>query len=57
MICSFECTFCDACGEKLQGKCPNCGGALFARPTRSAVLLVKYPASTKRHLRAEPCFS
>ena len=57
MICSFECTFCDGCGEKLSGKCPNCGGALFARPTRSAVLLVKYPASTKRHLRTEPCFS
>jgi hypothetical protein len=56
MICSFECTFCAACGETLEGKCPNCGGALFARPTRSAALLAKYPASTKRHLRAETCF-
>ena len=55
-ICSFECTFCVACAEgPLGGKCPNCGGALFARPTRGADLLVKYPASTKRHLRAEPC--
>lgn len=57
MICSFECTFCTSCGEKLQGKCPNCGGALMARPPRSAVLLAKYPASTKRVRRAEPCFS
>jgi hypothetical protein len=57
MICSFECSYCAPCGEKLAGKCPNCGGALFARPTRSTVLLVKYPASAKRVLRAEPCFS
>lgn len=55
MICSFECTFCTSCAQTLAGKCPNCGGALFARPTRGADLLVKYPASTKRHLRAEPC--
>ncbi|MBL8557679.1 MAG: DUF1272 domain-containing protein [Hyphomonadaceae bacterium] len=56
MICSFECTFCAGCGEKLAGTCPNCGGALMARPSRSAVLLAKYPASTRRVLRAEPCF-
>jgi len=23
-ICSFECTFCDACTDKLDEKCPNC---------------------------------
>ena len=57
MICSFECTFCESCGDRLAGKCPNCAGALTARPSRSAVLLVKYPASTKRVRRAEPCFS
>ena len=56
MICSFECTFCAPCGGQLQGKCPNCGGALAPRPSRSAVLLVKYPASGKRVRRAEPCF-
>jgi uncharacterized protein len=26
-ICSFECTFCATCAEKvLDGICPNCGG-------------------------------
>jgi PhnB protein len=36
MICSFECTFCKTCGEGvLQGQCPNCGGALVARPPRA----------------------
>jgi uncharacterized protein len=56
LICSFECTFCAACGEKLAGKCPNCGGALVVRPARPAAALGKYPASTKRVLRASPCF-
>ena len=55
MICSFECTFCATCGETLKGKCPNCGGALIARPTRAAALLAKYPASVTRKLRATPC--
>ncbi len=49
LICSFECTFCDSCnGDKLHGVCPNCGGVLTTRPTRSAELLTKYPASTER---------
>ncbi|MEO9601049.1 DUF1272 domain-containing protein [Parasphingorhabdus sp.] len=49
LICSFECTFCDNCNaEKYQNICPNCGGALIARPTRSAAFLAKYPASTER---------
>jgi hypothetical protein len=56
LICSFECTFCAACGEKLSGKCPNCGGALVARPARPPAALTKYPASAKRVLRATPCF-
>lgn len=54
MICSFECTFCAACAEGL-GVCPNCGGALFARPTRAAHLLEKFPASSRRTVRATPC--
>jgi hypothetical protein len=33
-ICSFECTFCPACTESMQGKCPNCGGELLRRPRR-----------------------
>ena len=34
-ICSFECTFCTACADEMQGVCPNCGGELVARPRRS----------------------
>ena len=54
LICSFECTFCESCNEaSLHGICPNCGGALVPRPTRSAELLLKYPASTER--KYKPC--
>ena len=35
-ICSFECTFCRTCADAMQGRCPNCGGALCARPPRVA---------------------
>ena len=31
-ICSFECTFCESCAtNKLQDRCPNCGGDGKAR--------------------------
>ncbi|MEU4066877.1 DUF1272 domain-containing protein [Streptomyces wedmorensis] len=33
-ICSYECTFCVPCAERMNGTCPNCGGELVARPTR-----------------------
>jgi hypothetical protein len=33
-ICSFECTFCTACAEEMDHRCPNCGGELVARPRR-----------------------
>lgn len=37
-ICSFECTFCEACvNSDLNFVCPNCGGVLEKRPTRAAV--------------------
>jgi len=36
VICSFECTFCVSCGEKLAHACPNCGGELVPRPRRVA---------------------
>ena len=56
MICTFECTFCASCADKvLGGICPNCGGNLVARPIRPAPKLAKYPASTKRVLKAEGC--
>jgi len=49
LICSFECTFCGTCArEKLAGTCPNCGGGLTCRPSRTPCLLEKYPASTQR---------
>ena len=53
-ICSFECTFCAACVEKILGNvCPNCGGGFVPRPVRSSKnwkadnFLGVYPASTK----------
>ncbi len=36
VICSFECTFCADCGEKMAHVCPNCGGELVPRPKRAA---------------------
>jgi hypothetical protein len=57
MICSFECTFCSACVERLANVCPNCGGGFTPRPVRPARnwrggnFLSAYPASTVgRHL-------
>jgi len=56
MICTFECTFCRDCAEGvLDGHCPNCGGGFSPRPIRPAAMLQKYPASTKRVLKAEGC--
>ncbi|TIM71228.1 MAG: DUF1272 domain-containing protein [Mesorhizobium sp.] len=53
LICTFECTFCADCAANvLGGVCPNCGGDFAARP---AAMLDKYPASTKRVLKAEGC--
>jgi uncharacterized protein len=34
-ICSYECTFCEACADTLDGVCPNCSGELVARPRRA----------------------
>ncbi len=52
-ICSFECTFCATCAEGiLNGKCPNCGGELLARPRRPADELAAHPPSTRRIYRS-----
>lgn len=55
-ICSFECTFCADCAERLLGNaCPNCGGGFAPRPIRPAQnwsgnnCLKAYPATTRRH--------
>lgn len=55
-ICTFECTFCADCAERvLHGRCPNCGGDLVQRPRRPADKLEKYPASTRRVSKPEGC--
>jgi hypothetical protein len=36
VICSYECTFCAACGARMSHLCPNCGGELVPRPRRAA---------------------
>ena len=55
-ICTFECTFCATCADRIfRSGCPNCGGNLVARPVRPAAMLAKYPASTERFLREAPC--
>ena len=36
-ICSYECTFCADCAERvLFNVCPNCGGGFVPRPIRPA---------------------
>jgi hypothetical protein len=57
-VCSYECTFCAGCvAEVLRGRCPNCGGDLMPRPTRSAERLAKHPASAQRVLKPHGCAS
>jgi uncharacterized protein len=48
-ICSFECTFCATCADALDETCPNCGGELLDRPTRTGKMLEQHPASSVRH--------
>ena len=56
MICSLECTYCVRCATQvLHGKCPNCEGALSARPKRAGKLLPKHPASNVRILNPGGC--
>lgn len=55
-ICSFECTFCADCAQRLlAGICPNCGGELVPRPRRPLAKLAKYPASTQRVFKPAGC--
>lgn len=55
MICTFECTFCRDCVQRvLENVCPNCGGGFCQRPNRPRAdlrngnNLEKYPASANR---------
>ncbi|WP_265670519.1 DUF1272 domain-containing protein [Klebsiella grimontii] len=51
-ICSFECTFCiDCVTQRLQGRCPNCGGELVRRPVRPEAALLRHPASNQRRYK------
>lgn len=55
-ICSFECTFCADCAQRvLKGVCPNCGGSLVPRPLRPVGLLPQYPAATQRIYKPQGC--
>ena len=56
-ICSYECTYCAVCAEKvLHGVCPTCGGNFVPRPIRpmkswrpeEKLGLINHPASTVR---------
>ncbi|CAN5146945.1 DUF1272 domain-containing protein [soil metagenome] len=58
VICTFECTFCATCADTVfHGACPNCDGNFSPRPIRPVAMLRKYPASTERHLREQPCLA
>lgn len=49
MICTFECTFCKDCVEKiLENVCPNCGGGFERRPVRPIRHLESNPPSSDR---------
>lgn len=51
-ICSFECSFCADCADALDEHCPNCGGELLDRPTRTGKALKQYPASSTRKFQS-----
>lgn len=50
-ICSIECTFCAACADQLDDRCPNCGGTLVDRPTRETKWHEKFPPSLERRFQ------
>lgn len=50
-ICSFECTFCAECADDVDELCPNCGGELLDRPTRSKKHQDAYPPSKERRFK------
>lgn len=48
MICTYECTFCRTCVEKvLMNVCPNCTGGFVSRPVRPKLQLRRNPSSDK----------
>ena len=61
-ICTYECTFCATCVDRVLGNvCPNCGGGFVPRPVRPSKnwkgdnFLGKDPASIKiKHRPVDP---
>src|SRR5258705_4844988 len=61
-ICSFECTFCGSCVDRVLGNiCPNCGGGFVEgsiRPAKNSKVrnsLDRYPPSGMiKHLSVDP---
>ncbi len=57
MICTYECTFCADCVEKvLSNVCPNCGGGFVPRPIRPAIerrkgLSISHQPPSKKRVR------
>ena len=57
-ICTFECTFCADCVDKvLLNVCPNCGGGFATRPIRPATewrpglsVAKRPPSATRVHM-------
>ncbi len=43
-ICSYECTYCATCAEKLNFVCQNCEGELVQRPRRKEAASSGVPA-------------
>ena len=53
-ICTYECTWCEACVEHFPDRrCPNCGGNVERRPVRPAHRLATDPPSVTRTHTAE----
>lgn len=52
MICTFECTFCSDCVNKvLHNVCPNCGGGFEKRPIRPKEKLIKNPPKAEPFIK------
>lgn len=50
MICTFECTFCTDCVNKiLFNVCPNCGGGFEKRPSRPKDKLITNPTMQEEY--------
>ena len=51
-ICSYDCTFCQSCTDKMRAICPNCGGELVPRPRRTTARSFSIVHAGLGHLEA-----